>query len=157
MIIKIKKLFPKAKLPERAHDSDAGYDLFSTEDNYLKPLERKVIKTGIGVKIPEGYYGRIAPRSGLAVKQGIDVLAGVIDSGYTGEVGVVLINLSREPVHIMEGAKIAQLIIEKCHSIEWEEVDDLSQTERGDGGYGSSDLSQKKPISLSNNGSFKVE
>jgi dUTP pyrophosphatase len=161
MNIKIKKMFPEAKLPERAHDSDAGYDLFSTEDNYLRPLERKVIKTGIGVRIPKGYYGRVAPRSGLAVKQGLDVLAGVIDSGYTGEVGVVLINLSREVAHIIEGSKVAQLIIEKCHPIEWEETDDLSPTERGEDGYGSSDqvqdLSCKKPVDLSSNGSFKLE
>ena len=160
MKIRLEKILEEARVPEQANKSDAGYDLFSTEDDYLRPLERKVIKTGIKVEIPQGYYGRIAPRSGLAVKHGLDVLAGVIDSGYRGEVGVVLINLSREAAHITKGLKVAQLIIEKCYAVEWVETQDLSVTGRGEGGYGSSDspptLADKKPLDISQNGSFKT-
>ena len=85
-------------IPARANKTDAGYDLWSVESYTLKPLERKLFKTGISVEIPEGHYGRIAPRSGLAYKHGLDVLAGVIDSSYRGEIGVILINLSNEEV-----------------------------------------------------------
>jgi dUTP pyrophosphatase len=98
------------------------------------------VNTGIQIAIPEGYYGRIAPRSGLAVKHGIDVLAGVVDSGYRGEVGVVLQNLGLMDFEYREGDRIAQLIIEKCHDVEWEEVEseeDLVSSERGEGGFGS--------------------
>jgi hypothetical protein len=90
--IPFQKLSEKAKVPSQATFSDAGYDLFSTEAYALKPGERKLFKTNISTAIPHGYYGRIAPRSGLAYKHGIDVLAGVIDSGYRGDIGIILIN-----------------------------------------------------------------
>jgi dUTP pyrophosphatase len=94
------------------------------------------------LEIPEGYYGRIAPRSGLALKQGIDVLGGVIDASYRGEIGVILVNTTAKGdelqiTHIKKGDKIAQLIIEKCHQVEWEEVKELAETDRGAGGFGS--------------------
>ena len=126
-----------ATTPIQATSGDAGNDLFSTEAVELEPLQRKIVKTGISIAIPQGLYGRVAPRSGLAVKHGIDVLAGVIDAGYRGEVGVVLINLSSDKVSLEKGSKIAQLIIEKCHSVHWEEVSDLSESERLDAGFGS--------------------
>ena len=122
-------------------------------------MERKIVPTGISIEIPEGYYGRIAPRSGLAVREGIDVMAGVIDSNYRGQIGAVLINLnlheilfaketeslqiynhlfdSENSVVLNKGDRIAQLIIERCFNADWEEVDDLSNTERKDGGFGS--------------------
>jgi len=131
------KLSDKAKIPSQATPSDAGYDLFSTESCVLKPGERKLFKTNISTAIPHGYYGRIAPRSWLAYKYGIDVLAGVIDSGYRGDIGVILINFGMEDFSVNEGDKIAQFIIEKCHYVEWQEVDSLDLTVRADWGFGS--------------------
>ncbi len=132
LIIPFQKLSEKAKIPSQATFSDAGYDLYSTEMYILKPGERKLFKTNIAAAIPYGYYGRIAPRSWLAYKQGIDVLAGVIDSGYRGDIWVVLINLGYEDFPINEGDKIAQFIIEKCHYVEWQEVNELSESQRGE-------------------------
>ena len=158
MEIKINKLHKSAVLPTRANKTDAGYDLYACQDVIIGPMDRAVIPTGVSIEIPDGYYGRVAPRSGLAVKKGIDVLAGVIDSGYRGEIGVVLINLnlpeilfnnnkkigayesafgSRNKFSVSKGDRIAQLIIEKCHDISWVESG-LSDSERGQGGYGSS-------------------
>ena len=143
MKIAIKKLNEDAQLPTRAHDSDAGYDLYSSEAVTLAPMERRAVKTGVSIALPElisdcEVYGRVAPRSGLAVNKGLDVLAGVIDASYRGEIAVVLINLSSEEVSLDKGAKIAQLIIERHHSVEWEEVSELPPSERGEGGFGSS-------------------
>ena len=88
MKIKIKKINPDGKVPTRAKSSDAGYDLYSTVDMPITPTARQLVPTGIAIEIPEGYYGRIAPRSGLAVRAGIDILAGVVDSGYRNEIKV---------------------------------------------------------------------
>lgn len=143
MKIAIKKLNEDNQLPTRAHDSDAGYDLYSSEAVTLAPMERRAVKTGVSIALPElisdcEVYGRVAPRSGLAVNKGLDVLAGVIDASYRGEIAVVLINLSSEEVSLDKGAKIAQLIIERYHAVEWEEVSELPPSERGEGGFGSS-------------------
>ena len=127
-----------SRYPTKSHVTDAGYDLFSTEDVSLKPFQRKVVKTGIKLSIPTGFYGRIAPRSGLAVKNGIDVLAGVIDSGYNGEIGVVLINTDKfESVSLPKSSRIAQLIFEKCEDMNFETVLSLDISERDAGGFGS--------------------
>lgn len=137
--MKIKLLDKNAKIPFRANKTDAGADLCSIENYKIKPLERKAISTGISVKIPDGYYGRIAPRSGLAYKNGIDVLAGVIDSDYTGEIKVILFNTDKEKsFEINKGDRIAQLIIEDHFNFDFEVVDELVDTERGDKGFGSS-------------------
>ena len=138
MKIKVKKVFPEAKIPSRANDSDAGYDLYSSECMPITPLSRQAVCTGICVEIPKGYYGRVAPRSGLALKAGIDVLGGVIDSGYRNEIKVILINLGQSLVAIEEGDRVAQLIIEKCHDVEWEGAESLGSSERGESGFGSS-------------------
>ena len=153
--IGFQKLIPTAIVPTKAHPTDAGYDLYSCCYKRLNSMERAVVSTGICVEIPEGFYGRVAPRSGLAVKNGIDVLAGVIDSGYRGEVGVVLINLAAQPFitqqditfepsssfDIHPGDRIAQLIIERHYNAEWEERDVLKkETERSQGGFGSTGL-----------------
>jgi dUTP pyrophosphatase len=136
--MKIKFLSKEAKIPMRANPSDAGADLCSVEDFILNPLERKAISTGISLEIPEGHYGRIAPRSGLAYKNGIDVLAGVVDSSYRGEIKVILFNTDKENYFkINIGDRIAQLIIEKHFNFEFEIVEDLSYTQRGEGGFGS--------------------
>jgi len=137
MFIYVKKLVGSAMIPARANKTDAGYDLWSVESYTLKPLERKLFKTGISVEIPEGHYGRIAPRSGLAYKHGLDVLAGVIDSSYRGEIGVILINLGDKDVYITHGDRVAQLIIESCRHPEMIEVDELGVSNRGIGGFGS--------------------
>ena len=127
-----------SRYPTKSHVTDAGYDLFSTEDVFLKPSQRKAVKTGIKLSIPIGFYGRIAPRSGLAVKNGVDVLAGVIDSGYTGEIGVVLINTDKfESVNLPKSSRIAQLIFEKCEDMNFETVLSLDVSERDVGGFGS--------------------
>ncbi len=143
MKCQIKKLNEDTQLPTRAHDSDAGYDLYSSEAVTLAPMERRAVKTGVSIALPElisdcEVYGRVAPRSGLAVNKGLDVLAGVIDASYRGEIAVVLINLSSEEVSLDKGAKIAQLIVERYHAVEWEEVSELPPSERGEGGFGSS-------------------
>jgi dUTP pyrophosphatase len=138
MKCKIKKLNPDAQLPTKAHSSDAGHDLYSCETVTLAPMERKVVKTGIAIALPKDLYGRVAPRSGLAVKKGLDVLAGVIDSSYRGEVGVVLINFSNEELVLGKGSKIAQLILETYHDAHWEEVAGLAPSDRENGGFGSS-------------------
>ena len=138
MKIKIKKINPVGKVPTRAKSSDAGYDLYSTVDMPITPTARQLVPTGIAIEIPEGYYGRIAPRSGLAVRAGIDILAGVVDSGYRNEIKVVMINLGEGLVSVNKGDRIAQLIIEKCYDVEWEEVNELSDSDRGEGGFGSS-------------------
>ena len=155
MEIKYSKLNPEGKEPFRANSSDAGYDLFSIEYVTIEPFQRKLISTGINVEIPEGFYGRVAPRSGLACKKGIDVMAGVIDSGYRGEIKVLLINFNFEGynlkpnafeamfgsanrMEIKPGERIAQLIIEKCHTVEWKPMKTLEESQRGEHGFGSS-------------------
>ena len=133
----IRKLDESAIIPTRATDSDAGYDLYSTNDGVVPARGRKVVGSGIAIAIPPGHYGRVAPRSGLAVKRGIDVLAGVVDSGYRGEVGVVLQNLSDEDFPFKKGDRVAQLILEQCNTIGWVELDELEDSVRSDGGFGS--------------------
>ena len=133
----IKKLEESAVIPTRATDLDAGYDLYSTSTGVIPARGRKVVGTGVAIAIPPPYYGRVAPRSGLAVKKGIDVLAGVIDAGYRGEVGVVLQNLSDEDFSYKKGDRVAQLILEQCNTIDWVELDELEDSVRSDGGFGS--------------------
>jgi dUTP pyrophosphatase len=129
-------------IPTRGSSRAAGYDLYSTESYVLKPGERKLFKTGLIMAIPSGMYGRIAPRSGLAFKKGIDVLAGVIDEDYRGDVGVILINLGQEDFSVTTGDRIAQIIFEIYNEVEFTEAikeNDLGNTERGSSGYGSTD------------------
>lgn len=137
--ISIKKLNPLAKIPKQANISDAGFDLYPVVSYWIKSGERNIVKIGIAISIPDGYYGRIAPRSGLSVKFGLQVLAGVIDSGYLGEIGVVIYNSGNEDYIVSPNQAIAQLIIEKCHAVDWVETDDLEKTERAEKGFGSSD------------------
>ena len=145
MIAYIKKTSEKAVTPKKGSPHSAGFDLYSIEESAtLQYSERKLFKTGIHIQIPHGYYGRIAPRSGLAFKQGIDVMAGVIDSDYTGEVGVLLVNTGNMPTTVDTTKAIAQLIIEKHHDVVFEQVNELDVTERGIGGFGHTD-SPKTP------------
>jgi len=134
--IKFKRLHPAAALPMPATPLAAGADLSCVEAFTLAPGERRLVPTGLAVEIPPGFYGRVAPRSGLAVRHGVDTLAGVIDSDYRLELRVVLINLGSEPVHFESGARIAQLIIEQAAICDYAWAEELSETERV-GGFGS--------------------
>ena len=136
MKVELRLLSEAAKTPTKGTDQAAGYDLYAAQNAEIDPLKRALIKTNISIAIPKGYYGRIAPRSGLAYKNGIDVMAGVIDSDYRGDVGVILYNTGVDIFNIKQGDRIAQLIIEKCYVAEWDLVNDLSDTQRGEGGYG---------------------
>lgn len=133
----VKKLSPAGQLPQRGSDQAAGYDLFSAKDMEIPAKDKAVVPTDISIAIPQGCYGRVAPRSGLAVKNFIDVGAGVIDADYRGAVGVVLFNFSDKNFSIKAGDRIAQLILERCETPAVIEVEDLDGTQRGAGGFGS--------------------
>lgn len=133
----VKKLNDKAILPKRANQTDAGYDLYSIEDCEINPHERKMIHTGISMAIPNNYVGLIWPRSGLAVKHGIDVLAGVVDSGYRGEICVILQNHDNEVYKISAGDRIAQMLFQKIEYFQIQESDSLENADRGGSGFGS--------------------
>jgi dUTP pyrophosphatase len=135
--LSFEKLDPQAVLPTRGSLAAAGLDLYSIEAISLQPGERRSIRTGLAMAIPEGYYGRLAPRSGLASKKGIDVLAGVIDADYRGEIGCLLYNAGDEQIDLPAHTKICQLIIEKIITPAAVWVDGLPQTSRGSGGFGS--------------------
>lgn len=143
--LKVKLLESNAKSPFKAHSSDAGFDLFCIEDVQVKCGVVNKLRTGIAVAVPKGFYGRIAPRSGLAFKHGADVLAGVVDSGYRGEVQVLMSTL--RDFEFKAGDKVAQLVLERISDIDnVEVVEDLDSTERGSGGFGSTD---QRPTMLS--------
>jgi dUTP pyrophosphatase len=129
------------RLPEYATPGSAGMDLKAntTEPIVLKPLERQLIPTGIHIQLPEGYEAQVRPRSGLAVKYGISIVnaPGTVDADYTGEIKVILINLSNENFVINPGERIAQLVVARYERVEWNEVASLDETQRGEGGFGS--------------------
>lgn len=135
--VRAKRLHDNAKLPQRSSAFAAGADLFCAEQCTIAPGQRHLISTGLAVEIPAGYYGRVAPRSGLAVRSGIDVMAGVIDADYRGELRVLAINLGAAEVKFEVGDRIAQLIIESVPPASFEWSEELDDTERGEGGFGS--------------------
>lgn len=128
-------------LPHYETEASAGMDLRAniSEPLILKPLERTIVKTGLFMELPVGFEAQVRPRSGLAAKKGITVLnaPGTIDADYRGEVGVILVNLSNEPFTIENGERIAQMVIAKHERAEWEQVEMLTETSRGEGGFGS--------------------
>ena len=139
-MLRIKHLSPLAKTPTRANKDDAGFDLYSIVDDIIPARGRLLIKTGIAIAFDPGWYGRIASRSGLAVKYGLDVGAGVIDLGYRGEIGVLIFNHSDNDYHVEVGAKFAQLVLTRIwidKEVEIAEVDELPSSERGEDGFGS--------------------
>ncbi|HET9525748.1 MAG TPA: dUTP diphosphatase [Pyrinomonadaceae bacterium] len=138
-VLRFKQLDPRAVLPRRGSALAAGLDLCAIEDVELQPKQRATARTGLAVAIPPGFYGRVAPRSGLAAKNGLDVLAGVIDSDYRGEICCVLYNTGDEVIALPAGSKICQLIIEQIITPEATWVNDLDATARGAGGFGSTD------------------
>jgi len=137
--IKIKKICPDAQIPKYSHEGDAGMDLISVENVVIKPNHRIAVRTGLQVELPNGYEMQIRPKSGLALTKGITVLnsPGTIDSGYRGEIKVILINLSSKDYCIERGDKIAQAVINKFERVKIEEANNLSETARGNGGFGS--------------------
>lgn len=137
MSLRVKKLDQNATLPTRGSGGAVGYDLYSTDEVVVPPTHRALIGTGIAMVLPSGVYGRVAPRSGLAVKHGIQVGAGVVDPDYTGEVKVVLFNHGDKNFEVKKGDRIAQLILERCETPGVEEVGAVEETERGAGGFGS--------------------
>lgn len=130
----------RQQLPAYATELSAGMDLRANIDESitLNPMERRIIPTGLYMALPPGYEAQVRPRSGLAFKHGITVLnsPGTIDADYRGEIGVLLVNLSNEPFVITEGERIAQMVIARHEQGQFEEVDELDKTERGEGGYG---------------------
>lgn len=123
--------------PTYAHEGDAGADLHAECDDVIPPRSRKLVATGVRIALPENHVGLIWPRSGLAVKQGIDTGAGVIDSGYRGEVKILLFNHTDEPYTVSKGDRIAQLLIQKVERVRFIPVDELPGAGRGEGGFGS--------------------
>ncbi len=138
--LKIQKLDKTLKTPEYAHIGDAGLDLYSAVDCILRPSERRKVPTGIKIAIPEGYAGFVQPKSGLAIKNGLSLVntPGLIDSGYRGEICAILINLDPEEDFVIKrGDKICQLVIQRVENVEIEITDELENTSRGEGGFGS--------------------
>jgi len=138
--VAVRRLRPDAEIPGQAYEGDAGLDLAACEPAVLEPGERAIVPTGVAVEIPEGYAGFVQPRSGLAARHGIGIVnsPGLIDSGYRGEIRVVLLNTGREPFSVEAGMRIAQLVIAPVASVRLVEVDELAASERGSQGFGSS-------------------
>lgn len=137
LTLQVTKLEPGATIPTQASEHDAGYDLYCLGGETVGAYQRVLLRTGIAVAIPPGHVGYIKPRSGLALRHGIDVLGGVIDSGYRGEVGVILFNTSSMQKRFDHGDRIAQLVIQPVTSVDVRLVGVLPGSERGAGGFGS--------------------
>lgn len=137
MELRIKKLHPEAKIPTYAHPDDAGFDLYAIENETIKKGGRALVGTGIAIEIPDGYVGLVWDKSGLSSKHGLKTLGGVVDAGYRGEIKIGLMNLGESDYSIEAGNKIAQMLIQKVEHAEIKEVEELSDTMRGAGGFGS--------------------
>lgn len=144
MKVKFKKLSNNIEAPQYATEQSAGMDLRAVLDGpvTLRSLERKVVMTDLSIALPCGFEAQVRPRSGLAAKHGITVLntPGTIDADYRGNIGVILVNLSTEPFTINNGDRIAQLVVSKYERVEWVEVEELDETERDKGGFGSTGM-----------------
>lgn len=141
VVVPIKRLDKSVELPTYAYEGDAGLDLRSNEDVTLAPHERRLVGTGLAVAIPEGYAGFVQPRSGLALREGLSMAntPGLVDSHYRGELKVCAVNLdNKNDIHIERGERIAQLVIQRVPVVDLKEVDELDETDRGAGGFGSS-------------------
>jgi dUTP pyrophosphatase len=138
--VPVRRLRPDARIPDQAYNGDAGLDLSSCEHVLLPPGERAVVPTGLAVEIPDGYAGFVQPRSGLAARHGIGIVnsPGLIDSGYRGEIRVILLNTGREAFSVEPGMRVAQLVVAPVATVRLVEVDELTSSERGGRGFGSS-------------------
>jgi len=139
MELRVKRIHPDAKLPVYGHPGDAGLDLFSVVDRELRPGDVFAVPTGIQVAVPAGHVGLVWDKSGISL-QGVHRLAGVVDSGYRGEVQVVMINLSATPFAVKKGMKIAQMLVQPVAGLNVVEAENLDDTARGQGGFGSTGL-----------------
>ena len=141
MRVRIQRLHPEAFLPEYAHgpQEDAGMDLRALEDALLEPGVPRTVRTGIAIELPPGFEAQVRPRSGLALNHSITLpnAPATIDPGYRGEIKVILLNLGREPYHVLRGDRIGQLVVARYEQVEWDEGE-LNHTRRGSGGFGSS-------------------
>src|SRR3989338_8823021 len=137
MTLFIKKISATAIIPQYAHPHDAGMDLYASETIIIAPQERQLIPTGLALAIPSGYVGLIWDKSGIAANHGLKTMAGVIDSGYRGEIKILIHNLSSRPYTVQSGTKIAQMLIQPVVQNEIIEVKELDDTSRGVGGFGS--------------------
>ena len=135
----VKRLDPSVPLPVYAHEGDAGLDLHAAHDLTLEPGARGVVGTGLAVAIPTGYAGLVLPRSGLALTQGLTILntPGLVDSGYRGEVKILLVNHDAKSVTLRRGQRVAQLVVQRVEQVGLSEVSELPRSERGTGGFGS--------------------
>ena len=139
MELRVKRIRPDAKIPVYLHPGDAGMDLFSCVDEVIAAGEVKAVPTGIQMAIPEGYVGLVWDKSGISLK-GVHRLAGVVDSGYRGEIRAVMVNLGKEPFIISKGMKIAQMLIQPVQAVRIVEAENLDDTTRGEGGFGSTGM-----------------
>lgn len=139
MTLKFKRIHPDATLPSYAHPGDAGMDVRSVDDLVIAPGSRALVHTGLVMMLPPGYEAQVRPRSGLALKKGVSVLntPGTIDEGYRGEVGVILVNFGEEDFTVAKGDKIAQIVVAPVTVAEIVEADEVDETQRGEGGFGS--------------------
>ncbi len=140
MKLKVKKIRPDAIIPNYALNGDAGLDLYSCIDTSLEQNQRMLIPTGIAIELPKEYVALIWGKSGLALKNGVSILGGVIDSNYRGEIGVVVLNNNYDDLVIKKGQKIAQMLIQPIETPQIEEVNELNDTNRGENGFGSTGL-----------------
>lgn len=138
LIIRAKKLHPEAIIPKYANPGDAGLDFFSVEDIIVPPKSRVGVHTGISLELPEGFVSLFWDKSGLALREGLTVLGGVIDSGYRGEYIIILYNTNDKPYEIKKGHKVAQLLIQRVENASIQEVTELTESIRGEGNFGSS-------------------
>jgi len=138
----VRKLVPDAVMPGYAHEGDSGMDLYSVEDTVIKASQVKTVKTGLAIAMPKGFEAQVRPKSGLAAKFGITVLntPGTVDSGYRGEIMVIMANHGMEDYRVEKGKKIAQMVIAKVEQAEVEETQELDETTRNEGGFGSTGL-----------------
>ena len=146
MLLRITKIHADAIIPHYAHPGDAGMDVYSIEDILIPPGETALVRTGLKIAVPEGYEAQVRPKSGLALKYALSLAnaPGTIDSGYRGEVGVILINHGKEAFHVAHHSKIAQLVIAPVVQAEVVEVESLDETTRGEGGFGSTGIQYSK-------------
>lgn len=139
IVIKFKSLVKNAKMPEKSYETDASFDLFAIRKQKINGNNKGIILTGLAFNIPEGYYGQIKDRSSLASTTTLKVKAGVIDSGYRGEVGIVMANYGPYPIEILEGDKVAQLVILPVPQVEFKKVGNIGKSPRDEKGFGSTD------------------
>lgn len=155
-VVKFKKE-PGAKAPNYAYKGDAGLDLFSNENIVIEPMHRAAIKTGIYLEIPEGYVGVIWSKSGLSLRQGLNMIAGIIDSNYRGEIKLAMVNLSSKLIRIEKGDKLAQMLIQRFEEVKLKEMETLSPSVRGEKGFGSSGIRAGKTINNPSTGLGKIK